>query len=159
MKKKDLLSLNNALMMLEGRQFPVKFSYFIAKNKVLLKSEITALNEAQKPSAEFVAFDTARATLAHDLADRDEKGQARVENNNFIIIEKVDEFKEKLDALKKENEEVIKAQEQKIKDFGDLLEEDIKFDGPKVNFNDIPPTVEPSVLEALIVADLIIEEK
>ena len=158
MKKRDLLSLYNALSMLEGRQFSVKFSYFIAKNKVLLKNEFTALDQARKPDPKFTEFDTKRAQMAHDMADKDEKGQAKIENNNFIIVEKVDEFRSGLDKLKKEYDKEIKAQEQNVKDFEDILDEDINFQGPKVAFKDIPQSIEPSILEALIVADLIIEE-
>jgi seryl-tRNA synthetase len=159
MKKRDLLSLYNALTMVEGRQFSVKFSYFIAKNKVLLKNEITALEEARKPDPKFVEFDTKRATMAHDMADKDEKGQAKVENNNFIIIEKVNEFKKALDELKEKNSKVIKDQEQSIKDFEDILDEDVEYKGPKIDFKDIPTGIEAVILEALIVADLIIEEQ
>ena len=158
MKKRDLVSLYNGLCLVEGRQFTVKFSYFVAKNKVLLKDEFTALNEAKKPSAEYTAYDTERAKLAHEMADKDEKGQPNIENNNFIIIERVDEFKEAIDKLKEENAEVISAYVQKQKDYEVLLDEEFKFGGNKVDFKDIPTTVEPSILEVLITADLIIEE-
>jgi len=47
LSRRDLLKLHNGMTMLEGRQFSVKFSYFIAKNKVKLADEIAALNEAR----------------------------------------------------------------------------------------------------------------
>lgn len=158
MKKKELLSLYEALAKVEGRQFTVKFSYFIAKNKVLLKDEFAALEEAKRPSIEYTAYDTKRAELAHQFADREDNGQPKIENNNFIIIEKVDEFKEALDKLKEENEETIEAHNQKLKDFEALLDEEVEFKGPKIDLKDVPQTVEPSILENLIIADLIVEE-
>ena len=159
MKKRDLISLYNALTMIEGRPFSVKFSYFVAKNKVLLKSEFTALEEARKPDPKFVEFDTERAKMAHDMADKDENGQSKVENNNFIIVERVNEFKEGLDSLKKKYSKVIEDQEQNVKDFEDILDEDFNYKGPRIDFKDIPAGIEASILEALIVADLIIEEQ
>ncbi len=158
MKKRDLLSLHNALKLIEGRQFAVKFSYFMAKNKVLLNNEISALDEVRKPADEFVKFDTARAELAHKYADRDEKGQPKIENNNFIIIEKVDEFKQLLDDLKDSNKKVIEAHDLKMKDFAEILDQDADFTGPKIDLKDIPQNIEPVFLEVLITADLIIDD-
>jgi len=63
-KKRDLLRLHNAIHALEGKVFNVKFSYFIAKNKVAMRDEITALEEARKVSDEYKKYDTERATLA-----------------------------------------------------------------------------------------------
>ena len=157
MKKRDLISLYNALTMIEGRPFSVKFSYFVAKNKVLLKSEFTALEEARKPDPKFVEFDTERAKMAHDMADKDEKGQAKVENNNFIIVERVDEFKKSLDDLKEKYSKVIEEQEQNVKDYEDILDEEFNYKGPRIDFKDIPAGIEATILEALIVANLIIE--
>jgi len=158
MKKRDLISLNNALSALEGRQFAVKFSYFMAKNKVMIKDEFAALDEVRKPSAEYVAFDTKRAEMAMEFADKDEAGKPKIENNNFIITEKVDEFRKALDALKEKNSKVISAYEKQIKDFEELLDEEINFQGPKIDLKDIPPTIESSFLEVLITADLLIED-
>jgi len=158
MKKRELLNLYGALTTIEGRQFSVKFSYFVAKTKVLLKSEVTALEEARKPPEKFVEYDSKRAELAQSLADKDESGRPRIENNNFIITEKVDEFKEKLDKLKEEYKDCITEYEKKIKEFETLLEEDVEYDGPKIDFKDIPENIEASVLEVLISSNLIIEE-
>lgn len=159
MKKRDLISLHNSLTTLEGRPFSVKFSYFIAKNKVMLKNEFTALDVARKPDPKFVEFDTERAKLAHDMSDKDEKGQAKIENNNFIIVEKVNEFKDALEALKEKYSKAITDQEKNIKDFEAILNEEFEYKGPKIDFKDIPAGIEPSILEDLIIADLIIEEK
>jgi len=158
MKKRDLLKLNGALTSIEGRPFSVKFSYFIAKNKVMIKNEFNILEEIRKPSEKYMEYDRKRAELASELADRDDKGQPKIENNNFVIIENFDKFKEMLESMKKTYSKAIKEQEQKMKDFEALLNENIDYCGPKIDFKDIPETIEPSVLEVLITTDLIIEE-
>ena len=157
MKKRDLMSLYNGLCMLEGRPFTVKFSYFVAKNKVLLKNEFAALDAVRKPSESYIAYDTRRAELALKMADKDENGNAKIENNNFVIVEKVDEFKERLDKLKKQYAKAIKDHEKKTADFEEILDEEFEYSGPKIDLKDIPQSVEPSILEAFITADLIIE--
>lgn len=158
MKKRDLITLHRTLVSIEGRKSTVKFSYFIAKNKVMIKDDYNILEEAGKPSEEFTEYDAKRAKLAHELADRDEKKQPRIENGNFVIIENVDKFKKELDKLKKEYASVIKDQDKKFKEFNALLDEEIEYKpGPKIALQDIPEQVEPAVLEILIIADLIID--
>jgi len=159
MKKRDLISLYNAFIKVEGKPFSVKFSYFVAKNKVLLKDEITALEEAGKPDPKFSEFDAERVKLASDVADRDENGRPKVQNNNFTITEKVDEFRKGLDALREKYSKTIIDQEKSVKEFEDILNEDFNYKGTKIDFKNIPDEIEPSFLEILIVADLIIEEQ
>jgi len=159
MKNRELLGLHRTLISLEGRKSTVKFSYFIAKNKVMIKDECNILEETGKPSEKFSEYDGKRAKLANEFADKDEKKQPKIENGNFVIIEKVDKFKKELDKLKKEYETVIKEQDKKFKEFNALLDEEIEYKpGPKIALQDIPEQIEPAVLEILIIADLIIDE-
>ena len=91
MKNRELLDLYGALKSMESRKYNVKFSYFLAKNKVVIKDEYKILEEAGKPSEKFTEYDTKRAQLAHKYADRNENdGQPKVENNNFVIIKNAD---------------------------------------------------------------------
>ncbi len=73
-KKRDLLNLYNAISELEGRPFSVKFSYFIAKNKVAMRDEISALDIAKRATDEFKSYDGERAKLAQKFADKNEDG-------------------------------------------------------------------------------------
>jgi len=157
MKNRDMITLFQQLTTLEGRKFSVKFSYFVAKNKVMIKEEYGALDEARKPDPIYTEYDSKRAALAHELADKDTNGQPKIENGNFVIIENFEKFKKSLDELKEQYAEAIKEQEQRIKDFEALLDEEIEYKGPKIDLKDIPEQVEPSVLEILIVCGLIID--
>jgi len=159
MKKRDLLNLYNGLTQLEGRQFTVKFSYFVAKNKVMLRDEFAALDLVRKLAPEYIEYDTKRAELAHKMADKDEKGQAKIENNNFVILERVDDFRKLLAQLKRTNAKVIEEQDKKNAGFEELLEDEFEYAGPKIDLKDIPQAVEPSILEAFITCDLIIDSE
>jgi len=158
MKKRDLMRLHNGISVLEGRQFSVKFSYFIAKNKVNMRDEISALEEARKVSEKFKEFDTERAKLAHQYADKNEDGTAKIQDNSFVITANVDVFQEELALLKTKHSVEIEKRENQIKEYNAILDDTIDFKGTKIGFKDIPPTIEPSMLEVLILADLIIEE-
>jgi len=157
MKNRDLITLHNQLTTLEGTKFSVKFSYFVAKNKVMIKDEYGPLEEARRPDPKYTEYDSLRAKLAQELSDKDANGHPRIENGNFVIVEKFTEFKEGLEKLKEEYAEAIKDQEKKFKEFEALLDEEVDYKGPKIDLKDIPEQVEPSVLEILIVAGLIID--
>lgn len=159
MKNRDLLNLHNILKSIEGRKATVKFSYFVAKNKILLKKEFDILEAVKKPDPKFVEYDTKRAELAHKYSDKLENGQPRIENGNFIITENLDIFKEELDKLKEIYKDVIYEYGQQIKDFDELLDRDVDFEGIKLDIKDIPEEIEPNVLEVLMRAGLLIEKE
>lgn len=157
MKKKDLVTLHDALIRVEGRQSPIKFSYFVAKNKLLIKEEFEMLQNLRKAPEKFVEYDRKRATLAQEHADRLENGQPKIEDNNFIIIERFEEFREKLEALKEDYADAIADYEKRVQDFEDILEQEYTYNGAKIDYKDIPETIEPAILEAFMTADLIID--
>ena len=156
--RRDLLKLHNAIATMEGRQFSVKFSYFIAKNKVAMKDEMMALEEARKISDEYRSYDLERARLAQEYADKNEDGSAKIHENSFVITAHANEFQEELEALREKKKDAIEEHESKMAEFEELLNGKVDFNGARIDFKDIPSTIEPSVLEILILADLIIEE-
>jgi hypothetical protein len=144
---------------MEGRQFSVKFSYFVAKNKVAIKNEIDAIQEVQQPSEEYKKYDLERARLAQAFADKNEDGSAKIHDNSFVITANVDEFQEALAELRVSYKDAIEQHEAKMKELESLLNEEVEINGAKVDFKDIPSTIEPSLMEILIIADLIIEDE
>jgi len=158
-KKRDLLRLHNAIHALEGKVFNVKFSYFIAKNKVAMRDEITALEEARKVSDEYKKYDTERATLAQQYSDKNEDGSAKIQGNSFVITTNAELFQEDLEGLRVKYKDAIEEYETMMKDFEELLNQEVEYDGTKVDLKDVPQTIEPAILETFILADLIIDEE
>ena len=78
-KRKDLLRLHNVIISLEGEKYSVKFSYFLAKNKVIMRDEIEALEEVSKVSEEFQAFESRRIEIAEKHADKNEDGSINLD--------------------------------------------------------------------------------
>jgi hypothetical protein len=155
--KRDLMRLNNAISAIEGRKFSVVFSYFLAKNKIQLKDEISILDQLKMPSDEFKEYDGERAKLALKYADRNPDGSPKIDNQEFLITIKAGPFQEAIAKLKEDYEEVIQERNQQLKDFEEILEEDAEYDGATIAYKDIPDVIEPVVIEVLLLAGLIKE--
>ncbi len=156
--KRDLLRLYNNITFIEGRRFTVKFSYFIAKNKVAMRDEITALDRARKMSTEFAAYDNERISLARKLADKNDDGSSIIQNNSFLITEKIDSFQEELSRIREKYVDAMLDREKQLEDFEELLDGTVEYKGTKVELKHIPDNIESSVLETFVLADLIIDE-
>ena len=159
-KKGQLLQLWYVFEGIKNQKQNIKFSYFVAKNKLTIKDEIDLLNEAQEVPETFQLYDRKRADLAADMADRvPSTGQPKTENGQYIIIERKDEFDEELAKLKKQYAKVIEQRNKQIEAFKEILEEETEFEGHQIKLRDIPQAIEPSVLEILLQTNLISEDE
>lgn len=146
-KKSDILKVYGVLEQLSKGTFPIKFSYFIAKNKRVLKDEVELLKEFSKAPEKYQEYDARRAELAKSLADKDQEGNPIVQNNSYVIKEHQERFDKKLASLKDEYEEVIKEFDEKIGQYRDLLDEEISFNGHAIKVEDLPEKIEPVLIE------------
>lgn len=157
-KKGDLLNLWYIFEGMKHQKQSVKFSYFVAKNKVLLKGEVDALNEAQAASEAFKAYDQKRADLAAEMADRiPGTDQPMVNDGQYVIKERKEEFDKQLEEIKTQFKDVIEERTKQLESIRELLDEEVKFDGYKIQMDNIPDSIEPNIMEAFIVTDLIME--
>ena len=92
-KKSDLLNLWYILESLKHQKQNTKFSYFLAKNKIAIKNEVDALNEASEASEAFKLYDQKRADLAASMADKiGETDEPMTSNGQYVIKEKKEDF-------------------------------------------------------------------
>lgn len=159
-KKGDLLQLWYVLEGMKHQKQNVKFSYFVAKNKIAIKPEVDTLNEVQEVPEAFQLYDRKRADLAAEMADKvPQTGEPRTENGQYVITEKKAEFDEALAKLKETYADVIDQRKAQIEAFKELLDEEVEFKGHKIKFGDIPGSIEPSVMEVLLITGLIFEDE
>lgn len=159
MKKLDVLRLNEVFNRFGDMKYGVKFSYFLAKNRIAIKSEVEALDEARKPDQDFLDFELERVKLAQEYSDKDSAGKPMIQNNSFVIVQKADAFEKEMSKLKKKFKTAIEQREEQVKEFEKIVDEDFTLSNPfKISFSDLPQSIEPSVIEVLIAADLIKEE-
>jgi len=159
MKKIDVLRLNEVFNRFGDMKYGVKFSYFLAKNRIAIKSEVEALEEARKPEQDFLNFEVERVKLAQEYSDKDSSGKPIIQNGAFVIVEKLDQFEKQMEKLKKKYKNAIEQREAQMKEFEKILNEEYVINNPfKIAFSELPQSIEPSVIEVLISADLIKEE-
>lgn len=159
MKKLDVLRLNEVFNRFGDMKYGVKFSYFLAKNRIAIKQEVEALDEARKPEQDFLDFELERVKLAQEYSDKDSAGKPMIQNNSFVIVQKADAFEKEMNKLKKKFKNAIEQREAQVKEFEKILDEDYTLPNPfKIPFSELPQSIEPSVVEVLISADLIKEE-
>ena len=156
--KRDLMRLSNAIAAIEGRKFSVKFSYFLAKNKIQLKEEIELLEKIKEVSEEYKEYDNKRAKLALEHADRNPDDSPKIDNQEFLITILAGKFQEAVSKLKEDYEEVIEQRNQQMRDFEELLKETTTYSGAKIDIKDIPDDIEPVVIEVLLLAGLVNEK-
>lgn len=121
-----------------------RFVYVIAKNISILKDEIKALNEAQKPTDEFMEFDKERVELAKQFAAKDKDGKPRTfmdGNQSKFVIEDIDAFEKAAKKLKKEHKEAVEAREKQMEDFNKIMEEEIDIHLYGLNQEDLPEDI------------------
>jgi len=159
-KKGDLLNLWYILEGLKHQKQNVKFSYFVAKNKLAIKGEFDALNEAQDASEAFKLYDTKRAELAAGMADKiPGTDQPMTANGQYVIKEKKDDFEKSLDELKEQYKTVIEDRQKQLDAFKELLDEETEFKGHAIKLENLPGDIEPTIIEGLLAVDLILEEE
>lgn len=155
MKRRTALKLWQVFGKLEGLKHDVRFSYFLAKNKVALKAELDLLEESQKPSQAFLEYEARRVESAQKFADKDANGNPKIHNNSYIIYDKREDFEKEIKTLKTKFKKAISDRENQIKDYEKLLDEPVELQLTKIRFTQLPPQIEASVLEVFIEADII----
>ena len=159
MKRKDLLDVWGVLNRLESEKHDVRFSYFIAKNKMELKKEVDAINTCQTPSKEFLMFETKRVELAQQYSEKDDKGQPIVNAGQYVIIKYREAFEKEVSALKKQFGATLEERAKQLEECQKFLEEDIEFNFVKLKFEQLPKSIEPRVLEVFMTANMIMDEE
>ena len=160
MKRRTILNLWKALAQLEGLKHDVRFSYFIAKNKVAIKPEMEALDEAQKPTEIYLEFEAKRVEAAQLYSDKDENGSPKVHNGQFVIFEKRAEFEKEIKKLKTKFKTAISGRDKQLADYETMLKDDVETVGlTKIRFSQLPKSIEPAFLEVFIEADVIMDDQ
>lgn len=148
-----LLQGINAVGSLKG----LKFAYAIAKNKKAVTSEVEILQESIKPSEGFAKYDKERMELCKELADKDDKGNPKMANNEFVIVANKEDFDIRVKALRERNKDVIDERDKQLKEFNELLKAESDFKPFKIDFEDVPQDITADAMSKI--AELINEPK
>lgn len=159
MKRRTLLELWKVFERLAGLKHDVRFSYFLAKNKVVLKTELEILDEAYKPNELYISYEQKRVEAAQKLADKDDSNQPKINNGSYVININRDEFQKEIKKLKIKFKKAIDEREKQIGDYEKLLDEDVNIDLTKIRFSQLPEQIESAYMEVFIEADLVEDDQ
>jgi len=98
----------------------LKFAIQISKNIKMLKDELQHIDDATKPTAEFLEL----AAKVNALQEKNEV-----------------DSREKIEALEEENKELVDARKVQIEEFNSLLEETLEIELYKISEEDLPENI------------------
>lgn len=108
-----------------------KFAYAISRIANAIESEKKRVQELGKRPEAFVEFDKEREELCKLMADKDEKGNPKIENGVYVFSD-MTEFDKAADELKAKHKEAIAEYDEQIAEVNKFLEEPLEM-----NFYDI----------------------
>lgn len=146
LSRNAVAELYNGLNTLGGLQ-GVKFTYFVAKNKALLESEIKDMKEVIKTSEEYNVYEKARIALAEEHAVK-EDGKPVVKDNRYVMEDK-EAFNKACEALKLEHKDAIDQRKKQVEDFNKFLEEEIELNLHNIQLTDVPTNITVEQMEII----------
>ena len=156
MKKRDLLTLWYIFENLQKEKTNVNFSYAVAKNRMGMKAEVEALEEARKPSDDFAAYEQERISLIQKFAEKDDQGQIKATDDRIALLDP-DKFKEEFDKLQEKYADAIKETEEQAKEFNLLLDDEVEFEVYPISLDTFPEKIEPEIMEVFVSLGLVKE--
>lgn len=155
MKKRDLFEIYRVLEQLKDIEAGFKFSYGVAKNLSIIRSEIEIFTElAKKRPDQFEDYEQQRIELCKLYADKDGDGNPitikRGQISDFMITKNLPEFEEKVMELRNEFTDMHLQIEKHEKELNEML--DSEFDGKVylINIDDFPEKgIKPAFMEIL----------
>lgn len=158
MKRRTILNMWQAINKLEGLKHDIRFSYFLAKNKVALKPEIEAFEQAQKPSEAYIEFENKRIELAQKHADKDASGNPKIHNGQYVIFDSKTEFEGDIKKLKTKFKTSIEEREKQLVEYVKMLDENVDFPLTRIKFDQLPKQIEAQFLEIFLEAGVVEDE-
>jgi len=136
----------------------VKFAYAVARNVDILKREIDSLRKANVPSEDYMKFEEARAKLAESHAVKvDGTPQKKFEDGmeRFVIRDQA-KFEKEFEELRVTHKSAVVARKKQLKEFDELLENEVEVDLFTIPFSYIPESISAKQMVDIL---LIVKEK
>ncbi len=152
--KSDILILWQTLNILPSVE-SFQVGYALARTRRFIKDEVEALQEAIKPSADFLEYDRKRLELCERLAKKDDKGNPVISGTQYVF-DNPQEFQEELTKLNEEYQEVLTKRDEQIAAFNKALLEPAGCQVFMVKASKMPDSLAPFAdgLLPMIIDDL-----
>jgi hypothetical protein len=151
--KLDILKINAVLISMNGK-YDNKLKYAIKRNKDILFSHVKSIRESYDTKIErYNEYQLKAEKLLEIYADRDENGTIKqVENNpGYVSLDpkRIEEFKKDSALLENEYKDTIEARNIEVKNYEQLLKEEIEISIYKFSNNLIPIDLDQKNYEIL----------
>jgi hypothetical protein len=152
--KQQVLDLNKGLHNV-SRLGGARFAYAVARNLSKLNSEVESIAAAFDAHENFIAYDKERAEVAATFAEKNPDGSPKLEGQRYIVTDE-DALAKALEPVKEKHKAAIEEREKQIKDFEELLKEEVEIDIYMVNQIFLPETITADQISGII---LMVDEK
>lgn len=137
-----------------------KFNYFVARNERIVKEELEVMRKSLA-NDRFAEYNKKRMNINMEMCEKKEDGSPVIVRDNFVIPDEVKSvYNEKMNELDAEYKDSIEENKIQIKQFNDLMEEDmaesLEAQFRKVKLSSIPDNVTKNQMHAFL--DLIVED-
>jgi len=158
MTNNDLVKLNDALKDV-GKLTGIKFCYAVAQNRKMLDKKIDTMYEVLKDAEEkegYKKFKDEHQELLKENTKKDKDGQP-VQEQKMIngqpvmvpAIENAEEVEKEFEKLKVKYKKEIDAHDETLKEFEELMKQDVEFSAFKVKLDDVPKEVTSEQMTAI----------
>jgi hypothetical protein len=120
-----------------------KFSYALVKNMRKIDTILegnASYHKNFKVEGE-QEYHAKRIELCKQLAEKDEQGNPRIENNQYVLPEDRTEFNAEFEKIKEEFKKTVISLEQREEEFKTYLDEEIEIDIHPVKEEFLPETI------------------
>lgn len=144
MTNDELLNLSNTLNNLVRKgKGSAKLKYAVIRNIKFIADGVDTLNEMRKPTDDFEAYRKAAVDLANENCEKHDDGSlvlyidktygtlAAPDSRTGVpkpVKGKATAYKKALDKLEKDNEKVVEAYNDKLKEFNEVLKTDVEVE-------------------------------
>ena len=160
MKKQTVIDLWNVIMRVEEFKSNIKVSYFVAKNKMLLKSHVESIAKLQTPDKDFQEFEYKRSLLIQRYSEKDRNGKSQYcsQSKQYVITVNREQFEDEVAKLRESYKDALEKRDKQMTSYFQVLTEDISLDLVKIKLSELPQEIEPVILNIFMEADLIQED-
>ena len=149
LKRVEVLQLFDGLNTLQNLK-GAKFAYMCAKNKEILRGEVTATRAAYMPSDKMKEYEGKRIALCEKYADKDDNEKAVIINGSYSLVMNKAVFDKELKKLTKDYKETIDENDGKIAEYKKFLEEEIEPDLVSIDLEDVPKEITGRQMDVII---------
>lgn len=153
LKRESVFNLFNNLSQFSDLKEPgfLKFKYFVTKNRRILNEEVEAMKEILKPSEEFQKYEKDRISYCMSKAAKDVSGEVVWDiPNQLPKYEDPQEVQKYVIELAKQNEDILKKQEEQEKENQKFLQEKVEVPVLTISQSELPLSITMTQLDSIL---------